>query len=246
MSLTVKIVLWLVLGTFALTAQARELSEGTGIVCDTPDQVQRFAVLGAKPEAIKTINDGAAKAVCALTTVRYIRGREVSRVRSSDHAYRVVEILLIEVKLHGQWGEITPSLQYTLFLVNEERASLPHITFVADNGQWETTDPQLRAWFQELRMPDNPQVSCCGLADAYYADKVYTRADGKNVAVITDERPDEPLGRPHVPVGTEIVIPDHKMKWDRGNPTGHNIIFLSNPNAQGGRDVYCFIDGGGV
>src|SRR5438046_5871968 len=67
MSLTVKIVLWLVLGTFALTAHAHELSEGTGIVCDTPDQVQRFAVLGAKPEAIKTINDGAAKAVCALT-----------------------------------------------------------------------------------------------------------------------------------------------------------------------------------
>ena len=63
MSLTVKIVLWLFLGTFALTAHAHELSEGTGIVCDTPDQVQRFAVLGAKPEAIKTINDGAAKAV---------------------------------------------------------------------------------------------------------------------------------------------------------------------------------------
>src|SRR5437773_11255763 len=114
MSLTARIVLWLVLDTFALTAHAHELSEGTGIVCDTPDQVQRFAVLGAKPEAIKTINDGAAKAVCALTTVRYIRGREVCRVRSSDHAYRVVEILLIEAKLHGQWWEITPSLQYTL------------------------------------------------------------------------------------------------------------------------------------
>ena len=125
MSLTARIVLWLVLGTFALTAHAHELSEGTGIVCDTPDQVQRFAVLGAKPEAIKTINDGAAKAVCALTTVRYIRGREVSRVRSSDHAYQVVEILLIEVQVHGQWGAITPEVQYTLFPLHEERASLP-------------------------------------------------------------------------------------------------------------------------
>src|SRR4030081_3376640 len=83
MSLTANIVLWLVLGTFALTAHAHELSEGTGIVCDTPDQVQRLAVLGAKPEAIKTINDGAAKAVCALTTVRYIRGRRLDLARAA-------------------------------------------------------------------------------------------------------------------------------------------------------------------
>jgi hypothetical protein len=115
-----------------------------------------------------------------------------------------------------------------------------------DVGQWETTDPQIREWFRELKQPDNPRMSCCGEADAYYADKVYTK-NGKNIAVITDDRPDAPLGRPHVPMGTEIVIPDHKMKWDRGNPTGHNIIFLSNADATTGeRNVYCFVDGGGV
>jgi hypothetical protein len=114
-----------------------------------------------------------------------------------------------------------------------------------DNGQWELTDPAIREWFQELKMPDNPHVSCCGFADAYYADKVYTK-NGKNIAVITDTRPDAPLQRPHIPPGTEFVIPDHKMKWDKGNPTGHNVIFLSNANGQGQRDVYCFVDGGGV
>ena len=245
MSLTAKIVLWLVLGTFALTAHAHELSEGTGIVCDTPDQVQRFAVLGAKPEAIKTINDGAAKAVCALTTVRYIRGREVSRVRSSDHAYQVVEILLIEVQVHGQWGAITPEVQYTLFPLHEERASLPDITVVADNGQWELTDPKIKEWFRELKMPDVPNLSCCGFSDAYYADITYTK-NGKNYAVITDDRNDAPLQRPHVPMRTEIEIPNHKYKWDRGNPTGHNIIFLSNVGNNGQRDVYCFVTGTGI
>ena len=114
-----------------------------------------------------------------------------------------------------------------------------------DNGQWENTEPAVREWYRELKQPDNPHVSCCGEADAYYADKVYTK-DGKNIAVITDTRPDEPLKRPHVPPGTEVVIPDHKMKWDRGNPTGHNVIFLSNPAADGRRDVYCFVDGNGV
>ena len=44
---------------------------------------------------------------------------------------------------------------------------------------------------------------------------------------ITDDRPDEPLGRPHLDVGTEIEIPNKKLKWDKGNPTGHGIVFLS-------------------
>src|SRR5262245_61185456 len=115
-----------------------------------------------------------------------------------------------------------------------------------DNGQWETTDPEIRAWFQELKQPDKPRVSCCGLGDAYYADETYTK-DGRNIAVITDERDDSVLGRPHVPVGTEVVIPDHKMKWDRGNPTGHSIIFLAVGTQDGNRiyEVYCFVDGNG-
>jgi len=108
-----------------------------------------------------------------------------------------------------------------------------------DNGQWEGTDPKVKAWYRELMQPDNPTISCCGEADAYYADKVITR-DGKNYAIITDERDDAPLGRPHIPVGTEFQVPDHKYKWDRGNPTGHAIIFINAKN------VLCYVDGGGV
>src|SRR5512139_4257177 len=44
-----------------------------------------------------------------------------------------------------------------------------------DLGQWENTDPELRVWYESLRQPDNPQVSCCGQADAYWCDDV--RAD---------------------------------------------------------------------
>jgi len=114
-----------------------------------------------------------------------------------------------------------------------------------DSGQWETTEPHIRQWYQELRQPDNPRMSCCGEADAYYADRLYTK-DGKNIAVITDTREDEPLRRPHVPVGTEIEIPNHKYKYDRGNPTGHSVIFLTLPDSNGVREVYCFVDGTGV
>ena len=114
-----------------------------------------------------------------------------------------------------------------------------------DVGQWENADPAIRQWYQALMQPDVPNASCCGEADACWADEIHVR-DGKSYATITDDRPDEPLGRPHLKNGTEIEIPNHKYKWDRGNPTGHNIIFLSNVGNNGQRDVYCFVTGTGI
>ncbi len=114
-----------------------------------------------------------------------------------------------------------------------------------DDGQWENSDPVISKWYRTLKMPDKPDFSCCGEADAYWADIVLNR-DGKTVAVITDDRDDAPLRRPHVPNGTEIEVPDYKLKWDQGNPTGHGVIFLSHPGEMGNRDVYCFVYGGGV
>jgi len=44
--------------------------------------------------------------------------------------------------------------------------------------------------------------------------------------------PGEPCGPPHVEIGTEIEIPNNKLKWDKPNPTGHGDQFgrsLSSP-----------------
>lgn len=113
-------------------------------------------------------------------------------------------------------------------------------TVARDLGQWEQTDPAIRQWYAGLMQPDNPTASCCGEADAYWCDGIHVR-DGKTFCTITDDRPNEPLHRTAVPIGTEIEIPDRKLKWDRGNPTGHAIVFLSSGGA-----VYCFVQNGGV
>jgi hypothetical protein len=63
----------------------------------------------------------------------------------------------------------------------------------------------------------------------------------RNYCVITDDRPDEPRRRPHIPLGKEIEIPDSKMKYDRGNPTGHAVVFVSPYGF-----VYCYVTGGGI
>src|SRR5579872_3609088 len=87
--------------------------------------------------------------------------------------------------------------------------------FARDEGQWSNTDPALLEWYETLMQPDNPKVSCCGEADAYWADELHVR-DGKTFATITDDRPDRPLHRPHVDVGKQIEIPNRKLKHDQG------------------------------
>ena len=108
-----------------------------------------------------------------------------------------------------------------------------------DSGQWDNTS-EITKWYKALMMPDFPTVPCCGESDAYWCDDYYARA-GKAYCKITDDRPDEPRRRPHIPLGTEIEIPPNKLKFDQSNPTGHGIVFM-NPAGV----VYCYVQPGGV
>jgi hypothetical protein len=102
-----------------------------------------------------------------------------------------------------------------------------------DNGQWGESPAPVRQWFQSLMQPDNPYLSCCGEADAFEADTF--EIDGDHyVAIITD-------GKGVLQSGTRIAVPNQKMKWDRGNPTGHGIVFIGTRG-----EVYCYVAPGGV
>jgi hypothetical protein len=109
-----------------------------------------------------------------------------------------------------------------------------HYAYARPGPQWADNPPEIRAWFNNLNQPDNPYVSCCGEADAFEADDFAQTADGHYVAIITD-------GKGLVPDGTRVSVPDNKIKWDKGNPTGHGWLFMG----QGGM-VYCYVTPGGV
>ena len=111
-----------------------------------------------------------------------------------------------------------------------------------ENDAWETIAPEVRQWYRDAKMPDNPGASCCGEADAYHADSFKVGPGGEYVAIITDDR-DVP-GRPPVAVGTEILVPNYKIATTQGNPTGHGVIFISvysDPYT-----VLCYFPPGGI
>ena len=114
-------------------------------------------------------------------------------------------------------------------------------SYARDDGHWpERVGPQIAEWMGSLMQPDAVKngsgYSCCGEADAYWADDVHV-ATGLNgekfiIARITDTRDDAQLaGRQHEEVGTEYVIPPNKIvgfeQRLRRNPTGHTVIFLA-------------------
>jgi len=57
-------------------------------------------------------------------------------------------------------------------------------------------------------------------------DEIHVR-NGKTYATITDDRPDEPRHRPISTSGPRSRSRTNKLKWDKSNPTGHGVAFLS-------------------
>src|SRR5512138_2312502 len=88
---------------------------------------------------------------------------------------------------------------------------LPTIASARDLGQWKYLPPDLSAYFASLKQPDTG-ASCCGEADAYYADETETGPNGELVAIITDTRPDAPLRRLHIEPGTRFIVPPNKIR----------------------------------
>jgi hypothetical protein len=117
--------------------------------------------------------------------------------------------------------------------VSLARDDYPFVALTRDSGQWTGASASVRQWFQTLMQPDNPSISCCGEADAFEADTFEVEGD-HYVAVVTD-------GKGVIADGTRIPVPNNKMKFDAGNPTGHGIIFIG---AEG--QVYCYVAPGGV
>lgn len=121
--------------------------------------------------------------------------------------------------------------------------------FARDQGQWKDADSLVSEWFKTLKQPKS-NASCCGVADAYWADAVETDpVTGGIIAIITDTRPDEwivdgnKVYRPHVDVGTRIPVPREKIRKPAlFNPTGHTIIFLATGAEEGTvyTSVYCY------
>lgn len=117
-----KFALLLLVLSFPTGATAQQVEVGTGIICDTQKQVERFVSEFTTTEAtLQAINADNTNA-CGVLPVAYIRGEKVSQVRNTKGTYDVVAIIVVGVVTQIGLQHTPPMHQYTLFQVKEEDA----------------------------------------------------------------------------------------------------------------------------
>jgi hypothetical protein len=104
-------------------ADSKDIEVGSGLVCDTLEQVQRYIEVfrGNPVEAAKQVNQEVGKEeACAFGTVAFVRGADVARVRDNeDKPVKIAEILVVGIGTTGGLMEIEPQRWFTLFPTEE-------------------------------------------------------------------------------------------------------------------------------
>jgi hypothetical protein len=108
--------------TLSVPAQAQEYEYGTGTVCDTQQQMERYVALfsGNAQAAIDAVNaEEHDPTACGLATVSYLRGPQLETVRNKDSAFQIVRILVVGVGTPKGVQAVRPAAYFTVFGIHE-------------------------------------------------------------------------------------------------------------------------------
>jgi hypothetical protein len=105
-----------------LAARAQEVEVGTSLICDTQEQVERFITLydGDAQSTANSVNAAEHNpTACAVTTMAYVRGRQLARARNKDTTFQIVPILVLGVVSEEGVESVTPAPFFSVFEVEE-------------------------------------------------------------------------------------------------------------------------------
>jgi hypothetical protein len=119
---------WLILPLVLLletAAQADDVQVGTGLLCDTQQQAERFAALydGDAAIAIHAINaEEHNPTACGLVTMAYVPGPALSTTRTKDHTFQIIDVLVVGVATENGVQVVEPARFSSVVAVEELRA----------------------------------------------------------------------------------------------------------------------------
>ena len=101
---------------------SREAEIGTGLVCDTQEQVERFVSLydGDVADTVKKVNDAEGNpTACGVATMAYLRGRTLGTARHKATAFHIIPILVLGVVTESGVESVTPSAFFSAIEIEE-------------------------------------------------------------------------------------------------------------------------------
>jgi citrate lyase beta subunit len=107
------------------SAQAQNVEVGTGIVCDTQRQMERFVVLyhedaQAAVNAVNAEEDD--PNACAFGTIAYVRGPEVATTRTRSATFQIVRVLVVGIFTQAGFRATVPAAFFSVEEVEERPA----------------------------------------------------------------------------------------------------------------------------
>jgi hypothetical protein len=106
----------------SVPARAQEIEVGTSLICDTQEQVERFVTLydGDVQSTAKSVNAAEHDpTACAVSTMAYVRGRQLAMTRNKDTAFQIVPILVLGVITEKGVESVAPAPFFSVFQVEE-------------------------------------------------------------------------------------------------------------------------------
>ena len=105
-----------------LPARADEVQVGTGPVCDTQQQAERFAVLydGDAQTAISTVNaEEHNETACGIVTMAYMPGPPLATARRWNLTFQIVQVLVVGLVTPEGVQAVEPVRLFSVLAIEE-------------------------------------------------------------------------------------------------------------------------------
>jgi hypothetical protein len=112
----------LVLVHLAMTvgAQAQNIENGVGVVCDSPQQVEQLITLRTDLEnAVEEINAQHNSRVCEILNVAFLIGGIVAEASNDKGTWQIRKILIVGLYLGRIMSSVQPYQKYSAFLMSK-------------------------------------------------------------------------------------------------------------------------------
>jgi hypothetical protein len=107
------------------SAQAQNVEIGTGIVCDTQRQMERFVALfhedaEAAVNAVNAEEDD--PNACVFGTIAYVRGPDIATTRTQNATFQIVRVLVVGIFTKAGFRATVPAAFFSPEKVDERPA----------------------------------------------------------------------------------------------------------------------------
>jgi hypothetical protein len=104
----------------SVTVHAQQIESGNGVVCDSPELVERFIALHTDTQkAIEQINAQSTSGVCEFLDSSYIVGGIIAEASNADGTWEIRKILVVGLIIGRVRAPVQPYQKYTAFIISK-------------------------------------------------------------------------------------------------------------------------------